>query len=154
MLVDIKIHLKSVYDAEPPKITLKVDEYLIHDGALHNDEIFEYSSDIKGGEHNLTLELLNKQDSDCIDGGDKAVIVDKITFFDIDSKHVLYNSTYIPNYSEAYQKSSTEAGEQLNEVLTSCNYLGWNGTWSILFTVPVFTWLHKIENLGWLYPKN
>ncbi len=153
MLVDIQVHLKSVYHQEPPNVILKVDEDIVHSGELNRDTIFEYNGTVCQGVHNISLELLNKKDSDCVDGKDKAVIIDKILFFGIDSGQVLYKSTYVPMYSEEYIKSSLDDGVELDSVLESCNYLGWNGVWEVQFTAPIFTWLHNIENLGWVYPK-
>ena len=31
------------------------------------------------------------------------------------------------------------------------NYVDWNGIWVLDFTVPVYTWLHKVLGLGWIY---
>ncbi len=150
MLIDIEVHLKPIHHAEPPLILLKIDEIVLFDGGLIQDEVFKYHNDLCNGVHSISLEFLNKKDSDCIGGKDKAVIVDKVLFFGIDSKHVLYNSTYIPRYSEQYIESS----DNLDSELSSCNYLGWNGVWKLQFNTPVFTWLHNIENLGWIYPMS
>ena len=153
MLIDIQVHLKSIYHQEPPTVVLKVDENIVYSGELIQDTIFEYSADVCKGVHKISLELLNKKDSDCVDGKDKAVIIDKVLFFGIGSEHVLHKSTYVPIYSEEYIKSSRDDGIELGNVLESCNYLGWNGVWQTQFTAPVFTWLHNIENLGWIYPS-
>lgn len=165
MLVNIDVHLKSVYHEtsvewwtgsewstdiiEPPSIILKMDEEVIHDGDLPHDNNFKYCGDVNVGTHTISLEFLNKHDS----GVDHAVVIDKILFFSIESKKVLFNSTYIPKYPKAYKESSLNENVVLDDVLTGCNYMGWNGTWKVNFDAPVFTWLHKNENLGWIYPK-
>ena len=41
--------------------------------------------------------------------------------------------------------------EHNDTVLQPHTYLGWNGKWVIEFYTPVFTWIHRLENLGWLY---
>jgi hypothetical protein len=33
----------------------------------------------------------------------------------------------------------------------SQTYLSWNGTWTLRFDVPVFTWMHHVQGLGWIY---
>ena len=38
-----------------------------------------------------------------------------------------------------------------NPVLQPHTYLGWNGRWVLEFETPVFTWIHRLEDLGWLY---
>lgn len=34
---------------------------------------------------------------------------------------------------------------------TKPSYLGWNGMWKFQFEIPIFTWIHKLEGLGWIY---
>ena len=31
------------------------------------------------------------------------------------------------------------------------NYVCWNERWYLPIRLPAFTWLHKLENLGWIY---
>jgi hypothetical protein len=142
-----------VHHKESPSIILSIDKTIIYRGELPNDGVFKYVGNVSDGTHIISLELLNKSDSDCVDGYDKAVIIDKILFFVIDSKQVLFNSRYVPDYSESYRKTSMNNGTLLDDSLTSCNYMGWNGVWEVEFSAPVFTWLHTVENLGWVYPS-
>ena len=44
-----------------------------------------------------------------------------------------------------------EKGIILDDELTNIDYLGWPGTWTLDFTSPVFTWIHQIQSLGWIY---
>lgn len=41
--------------------------------------------------------------------------------------------------------------ETLPKFQTNATYLGWNGLWVLEFELPIFTWIHKLENLGWIY---
>jgi hypothetical protein len=36
-------------------------------------------------------------------------------------------------------------------LLKNHTYLSWNGKWTLTFDVPVFTWIHRVQNLGWIY---
>jgi hypothetical protein len=154
MLVDISIHINPIYHQEPPRIKVMVDDDIIHHGDVIGNTIFNYSGNMKNDNHKLSITLLNKTDLDCVDGKDKAIIIDKVTFFGIDSNKVLNHSSYVPLYSEAYLKSMINLNKSLDTELIGCNYLGWNGEWVMIFEVPVFKWLHKIEDLGWVYSEN
>ena len=72
-----------------------------------------------------------------------AVIVDGISFFNIEEPKFVWAGTYYPDYPEHYDNKITS--------LSGLDYLGWNGRYVLDFTVPVFTWIHKIQNLGWIY---
>ena len=72
-----------------------------------------------------------------------AVIVKDIKFFGISDPKFVWSGTYYPEYPEHYpDKTSPLPGQ---------GYLGWNGVYELKFTVPVFTWIHQIQNLGWIY---
>lgn len=77
-----------------------------------------------------------------------AVIVDKIEFFGISDPKFVWAGVYTPDYPEPwYSQQSIKPAEQLLQH----HYLGWNGCWRLDFDVPVFTWMHRVLNLGWLY---
>ena len=54
---------------------------------------------------------------------------------------------YRPEYPEPWASEQTNLATELS----SHTYLGWNGTWRLTFGVPVFTWIHQVQNLGWIY---
>jgi len=154
MKVDIELSIKSVYFKEPPLIKITVGDDVLHDGYIHKDTVFNYNEDINAGKCKLSIELFNKHDSDAEHPVDKAVIVDSISFFKINSKNLIHLSEYYPIYSETYIASMQANNHVLHDKLLSCNYLGWNGTWVVAFEVPVFSFLHAIESLGWTYPSH
>jgi hypothetical protein len=153
MLVDIKLHLKSKHGDKLPLILVKVDNRIIFNGGLNNSEIFEFHGDMDKGNHSISVELLNKEDSDSIGENDMVVIIDKISFFGISSNRMLCTSKYVPRYSPSYLETLLSSGDEVKYELDSCNYMGWNGIWSIDFDVPIFSWIHGVENLGWVYPS-
>jgi hypothetical protein len=54
---------------------------------------------------------------------------------------------YFPVYPEPWASTQID----LPKFHKSATYLGWNGQWELEFSVPIFTWIHKLENLGWIY---
>ena len=72
-----------------------------------------------------------------------AVIVKSISFFDITDSRFIWAGNYYPDYPEHYpDKTSPLPGQ---------GYLGWNGVYRLEFSVPVFTWIHQTQSLGWIY---
>ena len=86
----------------------------------------------------LAIEHHSKRDLDPT----TALIIEEIKFDTITSPRFVWEGIYRPNYP----KHMTGASE-----LKYHNYLGWNGVWSLDFTLPIYTWIHKIEDLGWIY---
>lgn len=92
----------------------------------------------------LKLQHLDKSDND----QNTAVIVKAVDFFGISDPRLIWAGVYCPQYPEPwYSQQATKPASELSNT----NYLGWNGLWSLDFDVPVFTWLHRQLNLGWLY---
>lgn len=81
---------------------------------------------------------VDKQDSD----PSTAVEIVSVSFFDITDPKFVWAGVYTPHYP-AHLTGPRELPGQ--------HYLGWNGTWELEFSVPVFSWMHQKLNLGWLY---
>jgi hypothetical protein len=98
----------------------------------------------------LTVELLNKTDVDTVPdkGLDKAVIIESVSFFDIADDRFVWAGEYCPEYPEPWYSEQTV---QPAPLLKSHTYLSWNGKWTLTFDLPVFTWIHRVQNLGWIY---
>jgi hypothetical protein len=79
----------------------------------------------------LSIEHRNKHPYDST----TAVIVKSVLLNNINSIQNTYQGLYYP----------------INRPAVRDTYLSWNGIWILSFTVPVFTWIHKVENLGWIY---
>jgi hypothetical protein len=97
------------------------------------------------GNHRIAILLHNKTDldTDLTANKDKAIVVKSIEFFGIQSPRFVWQGMYEPIYP-AHLKDQPS-------VLQYSNYLGWNGIWYLDFDAPVFTWIHQIESLGWIY---
>lgn len=92
----------------------------------------------------LTVEMFNKQSNDST----TAVEIIGIEFFGISDPKFIWQGIYRPDYPEPWY---SEQQEQPAAELQGHSYLGWNGVYSLTFSVPVFTWMHKILDLGWIY---
>jgi len=91
----------------------------------------------------LTIEHVNKATDDAT----TAVIIDSVSFFGIQDPKFVWAGVYRPNYPEPWASEQTNLASELSPH----TYLGWNGCWSLTFGVPVFTWIHQTQNLGWIY---
>jgi hypothetical protein len=143
--VVIDIHLRSVWHDNPPEINIGINDD-INRIVLMDDQVFHYEFATNKSSV-LTVELLNKTDADTVDGLDKAVVIESVGFFGISDPKFVWAGEYRPEYPEPW--ASQQHG--LKPLLKSHTYLGWNGKWTLTFDVPVFTWIHKTQDLGWIY---
>jgi hypothetical protein len=77
-----------------------------------------------------------------------AVIIKRLSFFGISDPRFVWSGQYRPQYPEPWFSAQFPRPP---EVLTAHPYLGWNGEWRLEFEVPVFTWIHQVQKLGWIY---
>jgi hypothetical protein len=149
--VKLAVTLRPVWHQDPPRIRVGIDNNLTEIDLRETVTInFDFESNSPG---QLSVELLNKQDSDTVpqQGLDKAVIVESVSFFGIKDPKFVWAGVYTPDYPEPWATQQRSQGVALKQHLTSHNYLGWNGKWALTFTVPVFTWIHQTQDLGWIY---
>lgn len=148
-----KVHLQPIWHRDPPSIVLMIDDYVIHSGSLRSDTVFTSDLQLSSGDHCLTLIFDNKNDHDTVpeSGLDKAVVIAGIEFNHIQSPRFVWNGKYQPRYPQTWFQEQMLAGIIPPDVLENSTYLGWNGVWKLNFSVPIFTWIHCIENLGWIH---
>lgn len=58
-------------------------------------------------------------------------------------------SFYRPDYPEHWIKENLAQGHVLAPVIHS-NHIGWCGRWWVDFETPIYTWIHRKLDLGWL----
>jgi hypothetical protein len=95
----------------------------------------------------LAVELFGKSDLD----PEQAVKITKLSFYGISDPRFIWRGEYRPCYPDLWAKQQQDQGIELLPVLTNTDYLGWNGTWCLKFDVPIFTWIHQVQDLGWIY---
>jgi hypothetical protein len=134
MVTDIDILLKSVGQA---KCRITVDDQTQE--LIVDRESWVHISCQGQGTRTLLIEHYGKTDADPT----TALIVEQIRFNEITSPRFVYQGTYYPTYPKHLLGSA--------DVLYHQNYLSWNGVWRLEFTLPIYTWIHKTLDLGWIY---
>lgn len=149
--VKLDIRLRSIWHDNPPEINIGINDD-IQRIILLDDRQFHYEF-TANNTATLTVELLNKTDADTRPdkGLDKAVVIESISFFGINDPQFVWQGVYAPQYPEPWATEQRNQGVVLKPHLTNQTYLAWNGKWTLTFTVPVFTWIHRVQNLGWIY---
>lgn len=138
---------------DPPKIIVSFANEIYYAGYLYETTTFTIDKKLPNGDYRLSVEFINKQDSDTdlIHNLDKAVIIDSIKFNNISSDRFVWAGIYSPNYPEPWATEQRLLGNIIDPHLKHHTYLGWNGKWALTFSMPIFTWIHKTEDLGWIY---
>lgn len=146
--VKLDIHLQSIWHDNPPEINIGINDD-IQRIILKDSQTFHYEF-TADNTATLSVELLNKTNADTVPdkGLDKAVIIESVSFFDIADNRFAWAGEYCPDYPEPWYSQQEIKPDPL---LKSHTYLSWNGKWTLTFDVPVFTWIHRVQNLGWIY---
>jgi hypothetical protein len=146
--VKLALTLRPVWHQDSPRVRLGIGKNLTELELTETATInFEFEATRSC---DLIVELLNKQDSDTVPelGLDKAVVIESISFFGISDPRFVWSGVYEPTYPEPWYSQQTT---KPLSTLKSHTYLGWNGKWTLTFDVPVFTWIHQTQDLGWIY---
>ena len=144
----IELAVKPYWGQCWPEVLIKLDEVILHDGPLTEVKNFKIEPFLTRGEHTITVELFNKTDANTGENFDQAVEITGVTFENIGTERFVWAGKYTPKYPEPWASEQTGP---LPLVLTNSTVMGWNGRWELEFTTPIFTWIHKLEMLGWIY---
>jgi len=148
---EIKLHVTPIWHKEPPICVIRFSKDIFFKEEIKESKVYSYEEYLSAGNYDIIVEFLNKKNSDTVDAKDKAVKIDKIIFNNIESEKFVWQGIYQPNYPEPWATQQKKLGKELNSVLTPITYLGWNGQWRLTYSTPIFTWIHKIKNHGWIY---
>ena len=143
--VSIDVLLKHVVNTRSPTAILRFNQEEI---SIVLGEPCWYSfnaTSLTDSSITLEIEHFGKLDSDTdpATGADMAIIVEQIKVNGIASPRFVWAGVYRPKYPPHMSNQPAE--------VKYCNYLGWNGVWSLDITLPSFVWIHNIENLCWIY---
>jgi len=136
---NLKITLRPI---GKPWVRIGLDDYK-QERQLETLTDFEYDFDATD-QVCLSVEHFNKDANDI----ETAVEIVDISFYGISDPKFVWEGVYCPAYPEPW---FSEQNPQPAATLQGQTYLGWNGVYKLEFTVPVFTWIHNILNLGWVY---
>jgi hypothetical protein len=146
--VKIDVQLRPIWHNNPPEINIGINNN-INKIILSKEQVihYEFTAD---NPSTLSIELINKTNADTISdkGLDKAVVIESVSFFGISDPKFIWSGIYEPKYPEPWYSEQQIKPEPL---LKNHTYLSWNGKWTLTFDVPVFTWIHRVQNLGWIY---
>lgn len=126
-----------------PTVCLKVDNKIIFDGQLTECKQFNIEHDFDDGTHIMSLHMSNM--------ADHMLEIEKISFEGISTDRMIWAGIYTPIYPKLWAAEQKQLGIELEENITGYTVFGWNGIWKLNFTAPVFTWIHQLEKLGWIY---
>lgn len=118
----------------------------LSDIVLAESKWFHFSIDqAQNSTITLTVEQYGKTNRDTIPDQelDTAIVIEEVKLNGLSSPKFAWAGIYCPDYPDHYPNKIPN--------LTNINYLGWNGTWTLELSVPIYTWIHQIENLGWIY---
>lgn len=147
----IDLRVDPIYHQDPPEIQVKIGPGWEWTGSIKTSTTFSHAWQSSKDHATVSVEFLNKRDTDTVGLKDKAVVIKSVSFNNIGSDRLLWQGRYHPRYPEPWASQQRSAGQDLPEYISAHTYLGWNGIWILDFDIPVFTWIHQIEDLGWIY---
>jgi len=149
--VDIEVELIPTYHQDPPQISYGIDGIILNRQDWDQAGILKFEYDLTTGPHVIFVNFENKRNDDTIVelGLDKYLTVGNISINGICLPKFNWVATYFPSYPEPWYSQQTP---QPGPVITCPTHLGWNGRWQLQFDAPVFSWIHQIENMGWVWP--
>jgi hypothetical protein len=132
--------VKMTVTLEPvqcPHVIITVDK-IVYKQQLSNTTSFDFEF-LATERASLIVEHHSKSDLD----PNTAVIIRNIEFYGISDPRFIWAGIYYPVYPSHYtDQKSSRSGQ---------DYLGWNGTYVLQFQVPIFSWIHQVQDMGWLY---
>jgi hypothetical protein len=133
------------HGAVAPKINYAINgEYASNGLEFSETMTLEFNLDLEPGTQVFSIEFYNKTN----ETPDMAVEIESVTIEGMTLDRFKWAGKYYPNYPEPWASMQTKV---LPAVHDSATFLGWNGRWDLEFETPIFTWIHKLENLGWIY---
>jgi len=127
-----------------PVITYGINDTKLDTITLNGVHTLKFNFDLSSGLNTIFIDFANKTN----DTPEMVVIIDSVSVEGLCLDRFKWAGSYTPVYPEPWASQQTEP---LLATMSSATYMGWNGKWVLPFTVPIFTWIHQIENLGWIY---
>jgi len=131
----------------PPKVTVFLDTQVVYSDALTREEILLHTVSLPTGQHCLRIDFSDKPDHD----QQQAVKIERLAFNGLSDQQFIWRGIYRPEYPEPWFSQQIQLGRVPEPAITNTDYMGWNGTWSLEITSPIFTWIHRTQDLGWIY---
>lgn len=148
---ECRLHLRPIWCKRPPEVAVMLDGHVRWQGLLEADLMLDCSQSLQRGLHCLEVTFSGKTNQDTTAEHDHAVVIEHVDFFGIRDDKFKWQGVYCPNYPEPWRTQQQSQGVELLPELRAHTYLSWNGTWRLEFTTPIFTWMHRVQDLGWIY---
>ena len=130
-----------------PHVVIRVDDDIIFDSFPKDIVEIVHEMYLPEGLHRLEVELLGKSNLD----PQQAISIKDLRINDISDKKFIWNGLYTPNYPEPWATEQRQQNIELLPCITNTDYLGWNGRWTLEFSSPIYTWIHRVQDHGWVY---
>ena len=135
------VSLSGTFWEKRPQFSIWLDDHQIVASEIASTAIqsISFERTIDEGPHSLKIRLENKTDQDTVIEKDEVIKdlllnVDDITIDDISLGNLLWSAEYILDKKQIYK------GQEIDH-LDHCVNLGWNGTYILNFTSPLYVWL-------------
>jgi len=147
-VIDICLDISFLTDQIYPEITIKIDHEILLSGPQFKDrDKIKLSRELLPGDHRLEI-IYHNMHKPSKDHKDMAVLIERVTFQSVEHDFKIW-SRYIPDYPDIWLQEQKTLGFFPAKEIHS-NYLGWNGTWFLDFQTPIYQWIHRRLDLGWL----
>ena len=150
--VKLGVTLEPIWWSKTPEIVVCLNQIELFAGTLCQPVTLEWTLPANDLNH-FTIRLCNKEDSDTQNNKDMAIKILQLRIEGFAFDSFMHLAEYRPEYSQGYYEYASNNNLTVNSIIKS-NYMGFNGEWGIKFAWPTFTWIHEIENLGWIHEKN
>jgi len=138
--LSFEVSLRSTHWRKIPHFKIFVNDTLIKEDSCDKSTSLKFNYAVEDGVNHLKIQLINKEDTDCVQNKDKTEIlkdmllhIDSISIDNVNLDHVIHTcSQFVPQ-------------DPSRPVLKECVDLGWNGTYVLEFTSPFYIWL--LENM-------
>ena len=129
------------------RVRISLDQNTWYDKSVSDRIGLSITEFLSPGNHRLVVDFLDKPDQDL----DQSLKIHSLCINSVSDSRFIWAGIYRPRYPNSWYYQQIEKGIILDDELTNIDYLGWPGTWTLDFTSPVFTWIHQIQSLGWIY---
>lgn len=144
--------VRPVWWNRAPHITVTLDDQVRWSGPIETELMLDWCQPLPRGQHRIDVQFSGKTNTDSTPEQDHAVVIEQLEFFGIRDDRFRWQGVYQPEYPEPWRSEQVSWGIQLPHYLSPHTYLGWNGTWRLEFSTPIFTWMHGVLGMGWIYP--
>ena len=145
--LDLALTVDACYQTDAPDCQVLLDDQIIFEDILTKITTIRYQTSLPAMAHVLKIRYRNKSKQDPT----QAIAIKSIDFNGVQDPKFIWAGEYTPVYPEPWASQQRDQGKTLESKLTNIDCIGWEGEWRLTFTVPVFTWIHRLKNFGTIY---